>query len=152
MQAYNKRSPTLGYVQGWNFIVARLLDVMSEEESFWCFAQIIESLMPLDYYSNLLGVMVDIKVFKALMKDNLPKLTSHLSKYFEVDLLLTKWLIYLFVNHLPMDAELAIWDLIMIRGVSVVFRVALTLFQLMQQDILAKNDQGEIFMVIEEYK
>lgn len=85
--------------------------------------------MPLDYYSNLLGVMVDIRVFQSLLKDYMPKLTAHLDKLnFGIDLLLTKWLIYLFVNHLPLDAELAVWDLIMIKGVSVVFKVALTLF------------------------
>ena len=109
--------------------MARLLEVMNEEESFWCFVQMIEVIMPIDYYSNLIGVMVDIRVFKSLMKDALPKLTAHLEEFnFDIDLLLTKWLIYLFVNHLPLDAELAVWDLFMIKGISVVFRVAITLF------------------------
>lgn len=66
------------------------------------------------------------------MKDRLPKLCQHLEKFnFDLDLLLTKWLICLFVNHLPLDAELAVWDLFLIKGTSVLFRVALTLFNLM---------------------
>lgn len=64
---------------------------------------------------------------------------------------MTRWLISLFVNHLPLDAELAVWDLFMIKGVNVLFRVAITLFQLMQEDILKCQDMCEIKMSIEEF-
>ena len=33
--AFSKYDNTIGYVQGMNFIVARLLEVMNEEEAFW---------------------------------------------------------------------------------------------------------------------
>jgi len=36
---------------------------MHEEEAFWCICAIIEVILPIDYYSNLLGVTVDLKVF-----------------------------------------------------------------------------------------
>ena len=36
---------------------------MHEEEAFWCICAIIEVILPIDYYSNLLGVAVDLKVF-----------------------------------------------------------------------------------------
>ena len=72
------------------------------------------------------------------MRDRMPKLTEHLDSFeFGLDLLLTKWLICLFVNHLPLEAELAVWDLFFIKGVSVLFRVAITLFQLMEKEIIA---------------
>jgi len=64
-----------------------------------------------------------------MMKERLPKLCQHLeSLNFDLDLLVTKWLICLFVNHLTLDAELAVWDLFMIKGVQVLFTVAITLF------------------------
>lgn len=86
------------------------------------------------------------------MRDRLPKLCSHLESFnFDLDLLLTKWFICLFVNHLPLDAELAVWDLFMIKGSSVLFRVGLTLFQLMSDDILAASDYGDIFIIVEQY-
>jgi hypothetical protein len=63
------------------------------------------------------------------MRERLPKLCQHLDSFnFDLDLLLTKWLICLFVNHLPLDAELAVWDLFMIKGTQILFRVAITLF------------------------
>jgi hypothetical protein len=82
-------------------------------------------------------VLIDLKVFKDLMSQKLPKLCKHLDKFnFDVDLLLTKWLICLFVNHLPFETELVVWDLFLIKGIQVIFRVALTIFQLMEKDIL----------------
>jgi hypothetical protein len=44
-------------------IAARLLLVMEEEEAFWTLVQIIEVILPLDYYTNLLGVLIDLRVF-----------------------------------------------------------------------------------------
>ena len=40
----------LGYCQGFNFIVGRLLQVMTEEEAFWTFTCIVENIMPVDYF------------------------------------------------------------------------------------------------------
>jgi low affinity Fe/Cu permease len=86
------------------------------------------------------------------MRDRMPRLTAHLDSFeFGLDLLLTKWLICLFVNHLPLEAELAVWDLFFIKGVSVLFRVAITLFQLMENDILKCQDYGDIFMTVDKF-
>ena len=77
----------------------------------------VEIYLPIDYYSNLLGVLIDLKVFKDLMGKRLPKLCIHLENQdFDVDLLLTKWLICLFVNHLPLETELLVWDLFFLKG------------------------------------
>jgi len=86
----------------------------------------------MDYYPNLLGVLIDLNVFKFLMRERLPKLCNHLETFnFDLDILLTKWLIVIFVNYLPLDAELAVWDLFLIKGSTVLFRVALKLLYLM---------------------
>jgi small G protein signaling modulator 3 len=72
LTAYVLRCPTIGYCQGWNSIAARLLAVMPEEEAFWVLVQLVEVVLPLDQYSNLLGVLVDIKVFGRLMERLMP--------------------------------------------------------------------------------
>ena len=59
LSAYVLRNPTIGYCQGMNNIVARLIASMDEEDAFWTFCQTIEQLLPLDYYSNMLGVLVE---------------------------------------------------------------------------------------------
>lgn len=30
-----------------------------EEEAFWIFTMMVESMLPLDYYSNMVGVLID---------------------------------------------------------------------------------------------
>ena len=36
-----------------------LEDEKDEEEAFWIFAMMVESMLPLDYYSNMVGVLID---------------------------------------------------------------------------------------------
>lgn len=59
LAAYVLRNPTIGYCQGMNNIVAKLISAMDEEDAFWTFCQTIEQILPLDYYSNMLGVLVE---------------------------------------------------------------------------------------------
>lgn len=50
---------------------------MTEEEAFWTFTRIIESLMPPDYYANMLGASVDMKVVTELVASKMPALFAH---------------------------------------------------------------------------
>ena len=59
LYTYVKRNPTVGYCQGMNFIVGRMLQYMNEEEAFWTLTMIIETMLPVDFYSNMIGVLVD---------------------------------------------------------------------------------------------
>lgn len=60
LTTFVKRSPTIGYCQGMNFIVGNILKYCQEEEdAFWLFVSITENILPLDYYSDLLGILVD---------------------------------------------------------------------------------------------
>lgn len=80
LTTYVKRNPTVGYCQGMNFIVGRLLKFMNEEEAFWTMTMILETILPLDYYSNMIGVLIDQKVFFELLKKKLPDVVEHLTK------------------------------------------------------------------------
>lgn len=59
LATYTKRNPTIGYCQGMNFIVGRLLKFMDEESAFWTLTMVVETILPLDYYSNMVGVLID---------------------------------------------------------------------------------------------
>ena len=60
-----------------NFIVGRLLQIMNEEEAFWTLTMIIETILPIDYYSNMVGVLIDQHVFKEAVQFFFPDLYSH---------------------------------------------------------------------------
>jgi hypothetical protein len=60
LNAFGLRNPIVGYCQGFNYIVARMLAAeLTEEECFWLMCQIIESLLPLDFYAKMIGLCVD---------------------------------------------------------------------------------------------
>jgi len=63
LKSYIKRNPTIGYCQGMNFIAGRLRKFLNEEETFWVFTMIVENYLPFEYFSMMVGVLIDQKVF-----------------------------------------------------------------------------------------
>lgn len=59
-----------------------------------------------------------------------------------------KWLMVLFVGELPLETEYLIWDLFMIKGSVVIFRVALTILKLMQNAIMAELTYDNVIKVL----
>ena len=152
LYAFVNRNPTVGYCQGVNFIAARLLACMTEEEAFWTLCQIIECYLPLDYYSNMVGVLIDQKVLQHFMRERLPKLVAHLELHdFNPDLIAFQWLACLFSINLPQHIGFAVWDLFFIRGMSVIFRFALTILGMMEEEVLKCDKFEDIYLIIEEF-
>ena len=66
------------------------------------------------------------------MQKRLPKLVEHLEvNQFSCDLIAFQWIVCLFASNLPQQINMAIWDLFFIKGIIVLFRVALTILSLM---------------------
>ena len=87
----------IGYCQGFNFIIGRLLQVMTEEEAFWTFSCLIENLMPLDYFQNMLGARVDQKLIEILIREKFPRLEAHFEEhYFMASMVTLQWFTTLF--------------------------------------------------------
>ncbi len=47
---------------------------MTEEEAFWTFSCIVENIMPVDYFQQMLGARVDQKIIEILIAEKFPKL------------------------------------------------------------------------------
>ena len=47
---------------------------MNEEESFWMLTQLLESFMPIDYYSKMVGVIIDHNILNELIEDRIEDL------------------------------------------------------------------------------
>ena len=62
IEAYIWRNPTVGYIQGFNFLVFRLRKVLDEEDTFWTLVMIIETYMPPDYYVEMYGVRTQASI------------------------------------------------------------------------------------------
>lgn len=128
--AYSRRNVTLGYCQGFNFIVGRIMKIIEnevnykiffkynqfnklqktyfliKEEIFWIFCQIIENLLPVNYFSEMVGLLTDASIVIAFIQSYLPDLHKHLLEVgFELHLnnLIYKWFLALFIQNIPYE-------------------------------------------------
>ena len=61
--------PSVGYVQGFNFVVSLLLMWMCEERAFWVTAHIVATMQPRGYYTGtMVGALVDQRVIHELVE------------------------------------------------------------------------------------
>jgi hypothetical protein len=127
--AYSRRNCSVGYCQGFNFMALVLLRAgLEEEEAFWVLAAMVELVLPMDYYTNMLAVVVDQKILQGCIAQRLPDLASHMAKI-ELDssLFTVQWVICLFANTLPHNLVVALWDRLFTEGPCLLFKACLAL-------------------------
>ena len=152
LMAYTRRNSKIGYCQGFNFIVAKLLLLFkNEQDVFWLFVQIIENILPCDYYSELVGIMGDCSLCLKILKESNKKIMKKFEG-FEIILnnLLYKWFISLFVENTSNDTFIQIWDAVMIDGNIVLLRAVSSILELMEDEILRCEGIEDLTVLLEE--
>jgi hypothetical protein len=126
LMAFAVRCPSVGYCQSLNYVAGLLLLFMSEEEAFWMLCTIVERIMPEGMYGvKMEGVTVDQEVLMRLIEERMPAIGQRLKR----------------------DSEEA--DCLFLEGSEVLFRVALTLFKLHEQQICSIEDPLELFQYLQ---
>ncbi|XP_067374023.1 TBC1 domain family member 2A isoform X2 [Channa argus] len=149
--AFSWHSPGIGYCQGLNRLAAiALLILQSEEDAFWCLVAVVETIMPQDYYTkNLLASQVDQRVLKDFLAEKLPRLAAHFENHnIDVSLITFNWFLVVFVESLPSDILLPLWDAFLYEGTKVMFRYALALFKYKEEDFLKIHSSVEIYQYL----
>ena len=148
---YSTRNTTVGYCQGMNFIVARLLLIMEDEEKvFWLFVQIIENFLSLYNYQELTGIIIETTLIETLISYYLPELNKFLTKK---DFTITtsnfihKWIVCLFSQTLKPDIVYTLYDFFFIDGFISIIKNTIFILTSIQQEILSKKTFGEIYSV-----
>ena len=117
--AYSRRNCSLGYCQGFNYIVGKLLKVVKDEENaFWIFTQIIENILPINYYYDSVGIIIDNNIlFEKLERTNRSLMVHFKNNKFELMIknILYKWLICLFSQNIKDELLFLIWDIFLIE-------------------------------------
>ncbi|XP_051275781.1 TBC1 domain family member 2A [Dicentrarchus labrax] len=149
--AFSWQNPAIGYCQGLNRVAAiALLVLQSEEDAFWCLVAVVEAIMPRDYYTkNLIASQADQRVLKDFLAEKLPRLAAHFEDHsIDVSLITFNWFLVVFVESLPSDILLPLWDAFLYEGTKVIFRYALALFKYKEDDILKIHDSVEIYQYL----
>ncbi|XP_040589498.1 growth hormone-regulated TBC protein 1 isoform X2 [Mesocricetus auratus] len=144
--AYGLHNQGVGYCQGMNFIAGYLILITkNEEESFWLLDALVGRILP-DYYSPaMLGLKTDQEVLAELVRMKLPAVAALMDDHGVLwTLLVSRWFICLFVDILPVETVLRIWDCLFNEGSKIIFRVALTLIKQHQEFILEANSVPDI--------
>ncbi|XP_058476980.1 growth hormone-regulated TBC protein 1-A-like isoform X2 [Solea solea] len=144
--AYGHHNKAVGYCQGMNFIAGYLILVTKDEEkSFWLMDALLGRILP-DYYKpSMLGLKTDHEVLGELVKVKAPAIGQLMDQFPGIwTLVVSRWFICLYIDILPIETVLRIWDCLFYEGSKVIFRVALTLIVHHQPEILRARSLGDV--------
>ncbi|KAI6147034.1 rab-GTPase-TBC domain-containing protein [Pisolithus thermaeus] len=152
LTAYSRRNPIVGYCQGMNLVASTLLLVHAdEEEAFWVLCAIVEHILPEDFFSPLLlPSRACPLVLLDYVQEFLPKLFAHLS-VLGVDLpaICFSWFLSLFTDCLPIETLFRVWDVFLVDGLDVLFRVALAILRSNEQELLQCESNSAVYVALE---
>eukprot|EP01117_Protostelium_nocturnum_P017469 TRINITY_DN7106_c0_g2_i1.p1 TRINITY_DN7106_c0_g2~~TRINITY_DN7106_c0_g2_i1.p1 ORF type:complete len:1073 (-),score=354.49 TRINITY_DN7106_c0_g2_i1:202-3420(-) len=149
--AYSWRNPTIGYCQSMNVVTAALLLCMPEEAAFWALSSICEDIVP-EYYSKvLIGTMVDQKIIDELLSTLYPQVSQKIiSMGISAGDITCPWFMCLFVGYMPFEASCRVLDALFYKGRLVLFQVAMAIFEVAKEVIIALKNVSKLRSKIEE--
>ncbi|KIM85069.1 hypothetical protein PILCRDRAFT_817909 [Piloderma croceum F 1598] len=152
LTAYSRRNPAVGYCQGMNLVTSTLLLAHAdEEEAFWVLAAIIERLLPEDFFSpSLLPSRACPLVLLDYVQEFTPRLHAHLTNL-GVDLaaICFSWFLSLFTDCLPVETLFRVWDVFLVDGLDVLFRIALGILRNNESELLGCESIPAVYVALE---
>uniref|UniRef100_A0A0K0EGM8 RUN and TBC1 domain-containing protein 3 n=1 Tax=Strongyloides stercoralis TaxID=6248 RepID=A0A0K0EGM8_STRER len=143
--------PDLGYCQGIGMVVANILLVCPEEYTFWIMVSIIEDILPINYYSHsLVDLQIDQKIIQHFIKLYIPELYECLiDKNIDLGMVTANWFLTIFASSLRTDFLFRIWDLFLVYGCSIIFRIIISMFKIFENQIISMCRDNETFINID---
>ncbi|XP_020591844.1 uncharacterized protein LOC110032524 isoform X2 [Phalaenopsis equestris] len=145
LTAYARHNPSVGYCQAMNFFAGLLLLLMPEENAFWTLMAIIDDYFDGYYTEEMIESQVDQLVLEELVRGRFPKLSNHLD-FLGVDVawITGPWFLSIFVNMLPWESVLRVWDVLLFEGNRVMlFHTTLALMELYGPALVTTKDAGD---------
>ena len=141
---YSIRNTSVGYCQGMNFIGGRILLVMgNEEQAFWLFIQIMEKILSIIYYSELVGIVVETTIIENLISFYFPKLNEFLlENNFNVPLrnFIHKWMVGLFTQTLSPEMVYTFFDFLFLDGRDLLIQNSLFIISFIHDKLISNNN------------
>jgi len=145
---------------------------MSEEDAFWMLCMIVERITGIDalscaeflsdaayqptltyYQKDLGGLQVDQRVFSTLVRERIPSVHAKMSSLdMDVSTITLQWFMCLFVNTLPLDVTLRVWDCLFLEGPKILFRAALNVLKLNEKAIKKADSFEKIHIALSAFE
>jgi hypothetical protein len=132
--AYSMYNPTLGYTQGMSSIAAMLLMYLNEEDAFWAMVVLIGSpryamhgmLIP-----GLPKLLAYCDMHGQVRRRYLPKLDRHfINQHVAPSEYSTAWFVKCYLDAVPFQLTLRIWDSLLFHGESILLSASLVLLRI----------------------
>lgn len=151
LTAYARHNPSVGYCQAMNFFAGLLLLLMPEENAFWALMGILDDYFDGYYSEEMIESQVDQLVFEELVQERFPKLANHLDYLgVQVAWVTGPWFLSIFVNMLPWESVLRVWDVLLFEGNRVMlFRTAVALMELYGPALVTTKDAGDAVTLLQ---
>ncbi|KAJ0979314.1 hypothetical protein J5N97_014788 [Dioscorea zingiberensis] len=151
LTAYARHNPSVGYCQAMNFFAGLLLLLMPEENAFWTLLGIIDDYFHGYYSEEMIESQVDLLVLEEIVRERFPKLVNHLDYLgVQVAWVTGPWFLSIFVNTLPWESVLRVWDVILFDGNRVMlFRTTLALMELYGPALVTTKDAGDAVTLLQ---
>ena len=137
-----------------NFIVGRLLLIIdNEEQTFWLFIQIIENILPLMFYSDLAGVVIETTIIDCLISVYLKDFYNFLMKNsFKLTLsnFIHKWMVGLFTQSLSPEMVYTFFDFFFLDGFPCIIKNSICLMSMIENEIKKNNDFEYLYNMFNE--
>ena len=109
---------------------------------------LIEEILPVNYYNQLIGVLVDTTICKTLIKNLMPKLYAIINNNKDYEgnyigeMFINKILVNLFVSKsINKNITLLIFDYLFLKGNKIIFQALLSIYQFLS-DFIIKCDKS----------
>jgi len=145
LEAYVVYRPDLGYVQGMSFLASMLLLNMEPPAAFQVLANILNLPCEKAFYGmDVARIDAYALAVDKMIAEYMPRI-GKIFKKFEISsrMFLLEWVMTLYAKALPLDIAAHVWDLFMLDGEIVIFRVAVALVHLFRNELIyATFDQA----------
>ncbi|KAM3281181.1 TBC1 domain family member 8B isoform X1 [Capsicum chacoense] len=151
LTAYARHNPCVGYCQAMNFFAGLLLLLMPEENAFWTLVGILDNYFDGYYSEEMIECQVDQLVLEVLVREKFPKMVNHLDYLgVQVAWVTGPWFLSIFMNMLPWESVLRVWDVLLFEGNRVMlFRTALALMELYGPALVTTKDAGDAVTLLQ---
>ena len=154
LMCYAIRNTSIGYCQGMNFIVGRILLIMdNEEQTFWIFIQIVEKILPIIFYSDLAGIIIETTIIDTFISFYLSNFYNHLAQNsFKLSLnnFIHRWMVSLFTQGFSPEMAYTFLDFFFLDGEICLFKCSLFLMTIIEEYLIKCNDFEYMFNIFNE--
>ncbi|XP_038858687.1 ecotropic viral integration site 5 protein homolog isoform X3 [Salvelinus namaycush] len=144
MKAYSLVDREVGYCQGSAFIVGLLLMQMPEEEAFCVFVKLMQDYRLRELFKPSMAELgLCMYQFEYMIQELLPDLHIHFqAQSFHTSMYASSWFLTIFLTSFPLPVATRIFDIFMLEGLEIVFRVGLAILQMNQAELIQLDMEG----------